>query len=100
MKKTPRFTIKTVHSRVARYLKRCEKRVLVEFEGALEHICSGPFPSDDPVHITHLKGPFHCSYRYVLAKGKRGLRILYDVDVEAREITVYEFGPRGDVYKG
>jgi mRNA-degrading endonuclease RelE of RelBE toxin-antitoxin system len=35
----------------------------------------------------------------VLARGKRGLRIKYDVDMETREITVYDFGPRGDVYR-
>jgi len=94
-----RFTIKTVHSRVGRYLKRQEKRVQSGFWEALAHICDGPFPSDDPAHIAHLKGPFHCSYRYALSRGKRGLRIKYDVDVETREITVYDFGPRGDVYR-
>ena len=99
MTKTPNFTVKTIHPRVGRYLKRQEKRVQREFWEALAHLCNGPFPSDDLAHIAHLKGPFHCSYRYVLAKGKRGLRIKYDVDMEAREITVYDFGPRGDVYR-
>lgn len=61
-------------------------------------ICAGPFPVDDPAQITHLKGPYHCSYRYALSRGKRGLRIKYDVDGEARAITVYDLGPRGDVY--
>jgi hypothetical protein len=93
------FTIKTIHRRVGRYLKRQEKRLQGLFWEALACICAGPFPSDDPAHITHLKGPFHCSYRYVLTGGKQGLRIKYDVEVETREITVYDLGPRGEVYK-
>jgi mRNA-degrading endonuclease RelE of RelBE toxin-antitoxin system len=92
------FTIQTIHARVARYLKRQEKRLQRQFWEALEHICAGPFPVDDPAHITHLKGPYHCSYRYALSRGRRGLRIKYDVDGEARTITVYDLGPRGDVY--
>ena len=99
MTETARFTIKAIHPRVGRYLKRQEKRVQRKFWEALEHICDGPFPIDDPTHIAHLKGPFHCSYRYALAKGKRGQRIKYDVNVETGEITVYDFGPRGDVYR-
>jgi mRNA-degrading endonuclease RelE of RelBE toxin-antitoxin system len=95
----PDFIVKTIHSRVGRYLKRQGKRIQQEFWEALAHVCNGPFPSDDPAHIVHLKGPFHCSYRYVLARGRRGLRIKYDVDMETREITVYDFGPRGDVYR-
>jgi mRNA-degrading endonuclease RelE of RelBE toxin-antitoxin system len=94
-----RFTIKAIYPRVGRHLKRQEKRVQREFWDALEHICDGPLPVDDPAHIVHLKGVFHCSYRYALSKGRRGQRIKYDVDVEAREITVYDFGPRGDVYR-
>ncbi len=90
------FTIKMIHRRLGRYLKRQERRIQQEFWEALEHICAGPFPSDDPAHIGHLKGPFHCSYRYSLLKGRRSLRIKFDVD---REITVYDLGPRGDVYK-
>jgi hypothetical protein len=39
------------------------------------------------------------SYRYALSRGRRGLRVKYDVDLEARKITVYDFGPRGDVYR-
>jgi mRNA-degrading endonuclease RelE of RelBE toxin-antitoxin system len=97
---TSHFTIKTIHPRVGRYLKRQEKRIQSEFWKALERICAGPFPSDAPTHIAHLKGPFHCSYRYALLKGRRGLRIKYDVDLEAREIAVYDLGPRGDVYRG
>lgn len=50
------FTIQTIHARVARYLKRQEKRIQREFGEALEHICAGPFPVDDPAHITHLMG--------------------------------------------
>ena len=99
MLKANRFTIQVIHPRVGRYLKRQEKRIQRRFWGALDQICEGPFPVDDPLHIAHLKGPFHCSYRYALSRGKRGLRIKYDVDVEAREITVYDFGPRGDVYQ-
>lgn len=93
------FTIQTIHSRVARYLKRQEKRIQRQFWEALEQIAVGPFPVDDPTHIAHLKGPFHCSYRYALSRGQRGLRIKYDIDTEARLITVYDFGPRGDVYR-
>jgi mRNA-degrading endonuclease RelE of RelBE toxin-antitoxin system len=99
MPKAARFTIQAIHSRVGRYLKRQEERIQRRFWDALDHICEGPFPVDDPMHIAHLKGPFHCSYRYTLSKGKRGLRIKYDVDVETREITVYDFGPRGEVYR-
>jgi len=99
MRSTDRFAVKAIHPRVGRYLKRQAKRAQRRFWEALEHICTGPFPADDPAHIAHLKGPFHCSYRYVLSKGKRGLRIKYDVDVETREITVYDLGPRGDVYQ-
>lgn len=99
MPKAPRFIIQAIHSRVGRYLKRQEERIQRRFWDALDHICEGPFPVDDPMHIAHLKGPFHCSYRYTLSKGKRGLRIKYDVDVETREITVYDFGPRGEVYR-
>jgi len=95
-----RFAIKTIHPRVGRYLKRQEKHIQQEFWDALEAICDGPFPIDNPARIAHLKGPFHCSYRYTLSKGKQGRRIKYDVDVEAREITVYDLAPRGDVYKG
>lgn len=98
MTEAANFTIKTIHPRVSRYLKRQEKRIQRKFWDALEHICEKPFPVDDPAHIAHLKGPFHCSYRYVLHKGKRGLRIKYDLDVETRKITVYDFGPRGEVY--
>jgi mRNA-degrading endonuclease RelE of RelBE toxin-antitoxin system len=94
-----RFTVTAVHPRVGRYLKRQTKRVQRRFWEVLEHISDGPFPVDDPAHITHLKGPFHCSYCYALSRGRRGLRVKYDVDVEAREITVYDFGPRGDVYR-
>lgn len=93
------FTIRTIHRRVGRYLKRQEKRIQTEFKEALLHICEGPFPSDDPAHIAHLKGPFHCSYRYALVKGRRGLRIKYDVDIEAREITVYDLSSRGEAYQ-
>lgn len=75
MRGTGRFIVRAIHARVGRYLKRQEKRVQHRFWEALEHICAGPFPADDPAHIAHLKGPFHCSYRYVLSKGKRGLRI-------------------------
>ena len=95
----PRFTIAAIHPRVGRYLKRQEARVQHDFWEALDHLCAGPFPADDPSHISHLKGPFHCSYRYALAKGKVGLRIKYDVAVEVREITVYDLGPRGEAYK-
>jgi mRNA-degrading endonuclease RelE of RelBE toxin-antitoxin system len=93
------FAIKTVQPRVARYLKRQEMRIQHQFWEALEHISAGPFPVDDPAHIAHLKGHFHCSYRYTLSRGKQALRIKYDVDVEARSIIVYDFGPRGDVYR-
>ena len=93
------FTVKAIHTRVARYLKRQEKRIRDRFWEALDHICVGPYPTDDPVHIAHLKGPFHCSYRYMLSGGKRGLRIKYDVDAETREITVYDLGPRGEAYR-
>jgi len=99
MKAQSRFTVKAIHPRVGRYLKRQEKRVQQRFWQALEHICTGPFPVDDPTHIAHLKGPFHCSYRYALTRGKRGQRIKYDVDTETGEITVYDFGPRGEVYR-
>ncbi len=99
MARADHFTIRAIHPRVGRYLKRQEKRVQRKFWEALDHICEGPFPLDDPAHIAHLKGPFHCSYRYALRKGKRGLRIKYDVDVETCEITVYDFSPRGDVYR-
>jgi mRNA-degrading endonuclease RelE of RelBE toxin-antitoxin system len=95
-----RFTIKAIHPRVGRYLKRQAKSAQRRFWDALEAICNGPFPVDDPGHIAHLKGPFHCSYRYALKKGQRGQRIKYDVDAETGEITVYDFGPRGDVYRG
>ncbi len=94
-----RFTIKAIHHRVGRYLKRQEKRVQRKFWEALEHLCEGPFPLDDPAHIAHLKGPFHCSYRYALTKGRQARRIKYDVDVETGEITVYDFGSRGSVYR-
>jgi mRNA-degrading endonuclease RelE of RelBE toxin-antitoxin system len=97
MPKATRFTIQVIHSRGGQYLKRQEKRIQRRFWDALDHTCEGPFPVDDPMHIAHLKGPFHCSYHYTLSKGKRGLRIKYDVDVETREITVYDFGPRGEV---
>jgi mRNA-degrading endonuclease RelE of RelBE toxin-antitoxin system len=93
------FAIKVIHPRVGRYLKRQDRRVQQAFWEALEHIRGGPFPSDDPAHIAHLKGPFHCSYRYVLSGGRRGLRVKYDVDVETREITVYDLGPRGGAYQ-
>jgi len=99
MTQTAPFTLKTVHPRVGRYLKRQEKRVQRRFWEALDHLCQGPFPPDDPAHIAHLKGPFHCSYRYILSKGQQGLRLKYDVDVASREITVYDLGPRGEVYK-
>ena len=92
------FTVDKIHPRVARYLKRQEKRIQRRFREALDHLCAGPFPVDDPAHITHLKGPFHCSYRYALSRGRRGLRIKYDVNGEAHTITVYDLGPRGDVY--
>jgi len=94
------FTVQTIHPRVGRYLKRQEARVQEAFWAALDHLSAGPLPPHDPAHIAHLKGPLHCSYRYVLAGGRRGLRILYEVDQAAREITVYDFGPRGDVYRG
>jgi mRNA-degrading endonuclease RelE of RelBE toxin-antitoxin system len=84
MLKATRFAIQVIHPRIGRYLKRQEKRIQRKFWDALDQIC---------------EGPFHCSYRYALSKGKRGLRIKYDVDVEAREITVYDFGPRGDAYQ-
>lgn len=93
------FTIKLIHNRVARYLKRQDKRTQQRFWDALTTICKGPFPIDDPTHIKHLKGPFHCSYRYALSKGKQAKRIKYNVNVEAHEITVYDFGPRGKAYK-
>jgi hypothetical protein len=48
------FTIQTIHARVARYLKRQEKRIQRQFWEALEHLCAGPFPADDPAHITAL----------------------------------------------
>ena len=99
MPETTHFTIQVIHSRLCRYLKRQEKRIQRRFWDALDRISEGPFPFDDPAHIAHLKGPFHCSYRYALSRGKRGLRIKYDVDVETREIIVYDFGPRGDVYR-
>jgi len=96
---TDRFTVRTIHRRVARFLKRQSPDVQDRFWAALDRLHVGPFPSNDPAHIAHLKGPFHCSYRYVLTGGRRGLRILYDVDREAREITVYDLGPRGAVYR-
>jgi hypothetical protein len=67
MLKATRFAIQVIHPRVGRYLKRQEKRIQRKFWDALDQIC---------------EGPFHCSYRYALSKGKRGLRIKYDVDVE------------------
>jgi mRNA-degrading endonuclease RelE of RelBE toxin-antitoxin system len=98
MTKPRSFTVQTIHARVARYLKGQEKRIQRQFWEALEHLCVGPFPADDPAHIAHLKGPYHCSYRYALSRGRRGLRIKYDVDGEARTIAIYDLGPRGDVY--
>ena len=95
----PRFTIKLIHPRVGRYLKRQSKRIQERFFDALTQIRQGPFPSDHPAHITHLKGPFHCSYRYALSKGRQGKRIKYNVNVKTNEITVYDFGPRGQAYK-
>jgi mRNA interferase RelE/StbE len=35
------------------------------------------------------------SYRYQIG----GWRILYEVYEEAREVRIYDIGPRGDVYK-
>ena len=93
------FAVERIHPRVARYLKRQEKRIQRQFWQALEHLANGPFPIDDPAHIAHLKGPFHCSYRYALSRGKSGLRIKYEVDVEARTISVYDLGPRGEAYR-
>lgn len=97
---TAPFTVKTIHRRTARYLKRQGQDVQDRFGAALDWLCQGPFPADDPAHIAHLKRVLHCSYRYVLTGGQRGLRILYDVDQKTREITVYDFGPRGAVYRG
>jgi len=49
MPKAARFTIQVIHSRVGRYLKRQEKRIQRRFWDALDHICEGPFPADDPM---------------------------------------------------
>ena len=61
MTETSPFTITSIHPRVARYLKRQEKRIQRQFWQALDHISAGPFPADDPAHIAHLKGPIEAS---------------------------------------
>lgn len=52
---------------------------------------------NDPTHNPNaraLKGETG-SYRYQIG----GWRILYEVIEEAREVRIYDIGPRGDVYK-
>ena len=65
-------TIARVHPRIGRYLKRQERRVQDDLWAALDKLGAGPLPLHDPARITHLKGPYHCSYRYVLKRGKHG----------------------------
>ena len=46
-------------------------------------------------HIDHLKGDWHCSYRWDAGS----YRIKYDVDDKEMEIFFYDANNRGDVYK-
>ncbi len=46
-------------------------------------------------HINHLKGNWHCNYRW-----RQGdYRILYEVLDSEGVVHVYHAGPRGDVYR-
>ncbi len=92
------YTIGRIHPAVARYLKRQRQQIRKKFFEVLDKLQHGPFPAHDPAHIAHLKGAYHCSYRYILKGGKHGLRIKYDVDAETRQIDIYDLGPRGGAY--
>lgn len=96
MEKEP-YRIRDIHPNVERYLgKRPE--IKDDFVDALESIEACPFTFQNPAHVSHLKGPYHCNYRYLLKSGRRGVRFTYRVDQEHRAIDIYNLGPRGAVY--
>lgn len=81
----------TVHPEVKRYLRRHQGLKAKWNEIVVEILQS---PERGP-HIDHLKGDWHCSYRW-----KEGTyRIKYEVLEEFEEIHFYDAGTRGDIYK-
>lgn len=88
------YQVGNVHKRVRNYLKRRPDRVQ-DFRAAVENICAGPFPQDNPIRIKHLVADLFCLNRYRLGQE----RIIYDVDTAARLVHLLDFGSRSDIYK-
>jgi mRNA-degrading endonuclease RelE of RelBE toxin-antitoxin system len=91
------YHIRDIHPDVEKYLRK-RPEIKHDFADALESIEACPFSFQNPGHVRHLRGPYHCNYRYVLKTGRRGVRFTYRVDTEHRAIDIYSLRPRGAVY--
>ena len=81
-----------IHRSVSRFL-RAHPDLNRKWDEILSQIQSSPRLGP---HIDHLKGPWHCSYRW----DEGSYRIKYDVEDSDAEIHFYDANSRGDVYKG
>ena len=81
-----------LHRAVAKFL-RTHHDLNNRWDGIVEQIKQNP---RRVAHIDHLKGDWHCSYRW----DEGSYRIKYDVNEDDIEIYFYDANNRGDVYKG
>lgn len=63
-----------------------------EIEAALRE---NPFPRQGSDIITHLKAIWQCNYRWTEGK----FRFLYEVFEDTHVVSVFDVGPRADIYR-
>jgi mRNA interferase RelE/StbE len=80
------------YKQAARYYSKLDVKTQRRINTAIDEIIKNPLEGP---HIKKLKGRLEGKYRYNLG----GLRVIYYVDVNKKNIYVEAIGPRGDVYK-
>ena len=88
---TPKYTV-DLHRAVKRFLNK-HPDLSDKWYQIVDHIQQNPRMGP---HIDHLKGIWHCSYRW----NEGSYRVKYDIDDGIGEIHVYDANNRGDIYKG
>ena len=82
----------TVHREVRRFLQSYPD-LPNRWEAIVNQIQQNPCIGN---HIGHLKGAWHCSYRW----DEGSYRIKYEVFDQDSELYFYDSNNRGDVYRG
>ena len=88
------FVIERIAPEAERYLARLPRKTQQSIAQAFDEICRSPFAHSNPTAIKPLAGRYAGYWRYRLG----GLRIIYNVNREARTIRIVAIGPRGDIY--